>query len=88
MSQRSAQHSSLVSPDHPLSVPFTASLGPADGEGSHSRARLCPVPKDRCLLVSILGGTYSPCFLPLIPWDDEGLGQAAVLHVAGVGACV
>lgn len=68
-----------------VSVPFAASLGLADGFGSDSRAH---VQKKGWLLVLRLCSIFSPHFPPLIPWDGEGLGQAAVLHVAGERACV
>lgn len=65
---------------HHLSIPFTVALGLADGGDGHSRALLSHVPMKGWLLVSR--------FLPLVPRDSEGLGQAAVLHVAGVGTSV
>lgn len=79
VSQLSAQCSSLVSPDP---VSFAAGLG------SDSGAHLSHVPKKGGLLVCRPQVAFSSCFLPLIPWDIEGLGQAAVLNVAGVGASV
>lgn len=32
--------------------------------------------------------TSRPCFLPPVPLHSKGLGQAAVLHMAGAGASV
>lgn len=87
VSQLSAQYSNLVSPNPPA-VPFTASLGLVEGIGSGFRAHLSHVSKKGWLLVLRPWGAFTPCFLLLFPRDSEGLGQAAVLNMAGVGASV